>query len=545
MRATMMDYPLTLAHYLERAGTLLRDSEIATRLPDKSLHRYRFGDFHRRARRLASALARAGLKRSEPVATMMWNNHPHLEAYFGVPSAGGVLHTLNFRLHPDDIAYIANHAGDRFVLVDDVLLPLFEKVRPKIAPERVFVAALSGQPVPAGYESYEDLLATGDADDDLPALEEGEPCGVCYTSGTTGRPKGVVYSHRAMVLHTLAMCMTEPFGISQRDSVMPVVPMFHANGWGLPYAAPATGARLVLPGPHLDPVSLLDLAEAERVTLAAGVPTIWNGILQALDAEPQRWPLAQGLRTVVGGSAASEAMIRGFDRHGIRTIHAWGMTEMTPLGSAGTLKASMDGLDEDTQYRYRATQGTAMPFVDMRLMNDAGLAPWDGETMGELQVRGPWVAARYHASDEQKDKWTDDGWFGTGDVATIDAEGFMKITDRTKDLIKSGGEWISSVDLENALMGHPAVSEAAVIAARHEKWDERPLAVVVLKQGAQADGAALGRHLEARFAKWWLPDDYVFVDEIPRTSTGKFLKSALRARYEERLLSPESGAADG
>jgi fatty-acyl-CoA synthase len=537
MDGTMMDFPLTLPSILERAGKLFGKIEIVSRLPDKSLHRCTYADLHRRSRQLAAALQQAGLKRGERVATMMWNSYVHFEAYFGVPASGGVLHTLNFRLHADDIAYIANHAEDRFIIVDDVLLPLFEQVRDRLKVERVFVAPLSGKPVPEGYENYESFLEGAPDGFDYPDLDENEACGMCYTSGTTGRSKGVVYSHRAMVLHSLAECMTDCAALSQKDTVMPVVPMFHANAWGLPYATALVGAKTVMPGPHLDADSLLDLCEREQVTLAAGVPTIWFGILNALDENPGARKLHPKLRTLVGGSAAPEAMIRGFDKHGVHTIQAWGMTEMTPLGTVSTLKSYLEALPEDEQYALRAKQGLPVPFVEARVIDEKGEAPWDGETMGELQVRGPWVAASYYNPEAgAEDKWTDDGWFGTGDVVTIDAEGYVKITDRTKDLIKSGGEWISSVDLENALMGHPGVKEAAVIAVAHPKWQERPLAVVVAKEGAEVTPEALAEHLAASFAKWWVPEapaGYVFIEEIPRTSAGKFLKSALRERFSD------------
>jgi fatty-acyl-CoA synthase len=531
MHGLMMDYPLTLTHILERAGTLHRDREIATRLPDKSIHRYDFGAFYERTRRLANALQAAGLQPGDRVATMMWNTHVHLEAYFAIPAAGGVLHTLNFRLHADDIAYIVNHAEDRFIIVDDVLLPLFEQFKDKIKPERIIVSTLGGASDIGDYQTYESFIADASSDFTYPEIGENDACGMCYTSGTTGRPKGVLYSHRAVVLHTLALGMTDMFALTQRDTLMPVVPMFHANAWGTPFAAAFLGMRTVMPGAHLDAESLLELCDQEQVTIAAGVPTIWMGILQALDKEPGRWKLNPNLRTVVGGSAVTESMMRGFDKHGVRTVHAWGMTEMTPLGLVSNLKATMTDLTEDETYRVLTRQGTAVPLVDVRIFNDEGVAPWDGETMGELQVRGPWVSSGYYNPDEPSDKWTDDGWFGTGDVATIDTEGYVKLTDRTKDLIKTGGEWISSVDLENAIMGHPAVKEAAVIAVAHPKWDERPLAVVVLKDGASATAEDLTEHLRADFAKWWLPDGYVFAVEIPRTSTGKFLKTALREQY--------------
>jgi fatty-acyl-CoA synthase len=530
MQSTMMRFPLTLPHILERGGRLFGRRAIVTRLPDKSLRRSTFADFHRRARLLASALIRAGLKRGDRVATLMWNHWAHLEAYFGIPCAGGVLHTLNLRLSPEDIAYIANHAEDRFILVDDVLLPLLEKFAGRIRPERIIVFPFSGAPVPAGYESYEDFLATGTDDFAYPELDENEAAAMCYTSGTTGRPKGVVYSHRSTVLHCFAQSMCADL-IQPRDVLLPVVPMFHANAWGYPYTCVMLGAGIVFPGPHLDAESLLELAQRERVTLAAGVPTIWLGIIQQLDAHPEKWRMPP-VRMLVGGSAVPESLIRAFARHGHTVTQGWGMTETSPLATLALPKPTQDGLADDDHYALAATQGVPMPFVELRGMDDDGEIAWDGKTPGEIQVRGPWITGSYHHG-EDPDKFTPDGWLRTGDVATIDAEGFVRITDRTKDLIKSGGEWISSVDLENAIMSHPAVAEAAVVAVAHPKWMERPLAAVVRKPGAAVDAAEIRAHLEKKFAKWMVPDAYEFIDEIPRTSTGKFKKTALRERYRD------------
>ncbi len=538
MHGTMMNFPLTLTHVLERAGRLYGDSEIVSRLPDQSLHRHRYRDFYRRTRALAGALQGLGLQKGDRVATLMWNHYAHLEAYLAIPCAGGVLHTLNLRLHPDDIAYIANHARDRFLIVDDVLLPLLEKFKAQVRFERIFVVPLSGQPVADGYEDYEKLLA-GAAPFAPPVIDENDAAGMCYTSGTTGRPKGVVYTHRSIVLHSLATATVDCLGLSNRDTLCPIVPMFHVNAWGTPFTATMVGAKLAFPGPHLDAVNLLDLYESERVTLSAGVPTIWMGMLQALQKEPKRWTLQKDLRMVCGGAAAPESMIRAFDQFGLRVIHGWGMTETSPLGAVNFIKRELVDLSPDAQYAVRAKQGVPPPFVELRTMTESGEAPWDGKSMGELQIRGPWVAAAYHELPDEQDKWTHDGWFRTGDIAIMDAHGYVKIADRIKDLVKSGGEWISSVDLENALVAHPAVQEAAVIGVPHPKWDERPLAVVVLKAGQTATADELRAHLAPQFAKFWLPDAVVFVDAIPKTSTGKMLKATLREQFQNHFTQRE------
>ncbi|WP_207635146.1 long-chain fatty acid--CoA ligase [Thermaerobacter marianensis] len=538
----MMDFPLTLLTIFRRAEALFGHREIVTRLPDKSFHRYTYRDFTQRARRLAVALQELGVGRGDRVATLMWNQYQHLEAYFGIPAAGAVLHTLNLRLHPSELAYIVQHAGDKVLIVDRTLLPLYQQFKDHVQLEHVIVVGGS-VPAAAGPDGgtlldYEELLAAADPSRYRePDLDEREAAAMCYTSGTTGRPKGVLYSHRALVLHSLGTALPDGVGIGEADCCLPVVPMFHANAWGMPFTATMVGAKQVFPGPHLDPVSLLEDFAQERVTVTAGVPTIWLGILQELDKNPGRWDLSSLRAMLIGGSAAPKGMIRGFqERHGLRVVHGWGMTETSPVGTISRLPADLAGAPADVQYEVRAKQGRPLPLVEIRARNEQGIVPWDGQTMGELEIRGPWIAAAYYNAPEAADRWTDDGWLRTGDIVTIDPRGFVEIKDRDKDLVKSGGEWISSVALENELMAHPAVAEAAVIAVHHPKWQERPLAVVVLKEGHTATKEELIEFLRPKFAKWWLPDDVVFVPEIPRTSTGKFLKAALRERFRDHLV---------
>ncbi len=533
----MMDFPLTLSHLLERGRTFFPHSEIVSRNPDTSLHRYTYADFYARTCRLANALTRLGVKPGDRVATLSWNHYRHLEVYYGVPCMGAVVHTLNLRLHPNDLGYIARHAEDSVLVVDRSLWPLYEKFKDAVPGIRHVIVVPDAGPAPEGTLDYEALLAAESPRYDFPELDENSASMLCYTSGTTGHPKGVLYSHRSTVLHALACCMTDVTGMREVDAVLPVVPMFHAAAWGLVFDAVLTGAKLVFPGPHLDPPSLLDLMAAEKVTMAGGVPTIWIGILALLDQSPGKWDLSSMRSMLIGGSAAPPALIEGFrQRHGLEVVHAWGMTEMSPVGTMAKVKGPTRQAAPETQASARASQGFALPFVETRVAADDGtLLPWDGETMGELEVRGPWVASSYF-SDEGADRFTKDGWFKTGDVVTIDSHGYVRICDRSKDVIKSGGEWISSVALENALMAHPAVLEAAVFAAKHPKWDERPLAAVVLKEGQRVTREELTAHLAGQFAKMWLPDDYVFVPQVPRTSTGKFLKTKLREEYGDHLM---------
>ena len=536
MPGLMMDYPLTLSTIFRRAETLYAGREVVTRLADKSLRRTTYGDFAVRTRRLARALCGLGIRPGDRVATLGWNHAQHLEAYFGIPLAGAVLHTLNLRLHPDELAYIVNHAEDRAVLVDESLLPLWEQVCRQVTVPITIVVGATKTP-PDGCLEYERLLASSEPADDRGDPDERAAAAMCYTTGTTGNPKGVLYSHRALVLHTLGICLADSIALTERDVVTPVVPMFHANAWGLPFACVMVGAKMAMPGPHLDPASLLDLFQRERVTITAGVPTIWFGVLQLLDANPGRHDISSITRMFVGGSAVPQSLIEAFDRrYGIRIIQGWGMTEMSPLGSLAHVPLAMEGTGDEETFRYRAKQGRPLPFVEIRARNEDGLVPWDGQTMGELEVRGPWIASAYYKNPDAGDRFTDDGWFRTGDIVTIDATGTIQVQDRSKDLIKSGGEWISSVALECALMGHPSVAEAAVIPVTHPKWDERPLAAVVLKPGAVASPSDLRSFLAPQFPKFWLPDAFEFVDAIPRTSAGKFKKSALRERFKDYQL---------
>lgn len=540
MRSTMMAVPLSLNHLLERAGTLFGQGEIVSRLPDKSLRRHSYAEYYRRTRALASALQKLGLRKGDRVATLCWNHHAHLECYFGIPAAGGVMHTLNLRLAPDEIGWIAGNAEDRFLVVDDVLLPLYRQFAHLHKFEKVIVFPFSGAPVPDGFADYEALLDAADPDGFRYAEhDENDPVAMCYTSGTTGRPKGVVYSHRSTVLHTLVASLGDFWGLRGTDVVMPVTPMFHANSWGMPYGAVMMGVKLVFPGPHLHPDDLLDLMQVEPPTLSLGVPTIWMSLIQTYDAAQAegsqnkgRWKLPAGMRSLVGGAAVPEALIRAFDRHGIWIEQGWGMTETSPVCTISYPRAELRDASADEKYRRAAMAGVPVPLVDLRVQGDDGGQPWDGKSVGEIQVRGPFITGSYHNVPVEAEKFTADGWLRTGDVASVDPLGFVRITDRTKDLIKSGGEWISSVDLENALMAHPAVAEAAVIAIPDPKWSERPLACVVRKPGAGVSTEDLDAHLlQHSFAKWQLPERYEFIEAVPRTSTGKFWKLKLRERF--------------
>ena len=529
----MMDYQLTLPTILRRAESLFAKKEIITRLPDKSIHRYTYQDLALRAKKLAVALHQLGVRKGDRVATLCWNHYQHLEAYFAVPCMGAVIHPLNLRLSPDDLAYIVNHAEDKVIIVDQVLLPLFEKFKPAIHVSKIIVIKQSNEPLPVGYLNYEEVIANGNESAFEP-FEDDEYAAafMCYTSGTTGKPKGVLYTHRSIMLHAMAFMSTCcGLSLTERDVLLPIVPMFHASAWGFPYNCTFIGTTQVFPGPYLDPENLLQLFESEKVTLTAGVPTVMMAIKNKLDVEPGKYKLS--LRTIViGGSSAPRFLVKSFDeQYGIQILHSWGMTEMSPLGSTSVVTSRMEHKPKEEQYDQAMKQGMPAPFVEIRGRNEFGFIPWDGETMGELEVRGPWVISSYYNDPEPAGKFTSDGWFKTGDIVSIGEDGFIEIKDRSKDVIKSGGEWISSVALENSLMGHPCVLEAAVIAIPDEKWMERPFAYVVVREGKEVSHDQLNEFLADKFARFWIPDGYKFITAIPKTSVGKFLKSALRDQH--------------
>jgi len=533
MRGLMMDYPLTLTHFLERAHRLFPRKEVVTRTAG-GLHRYTYADVYRRVCRLANALASLGVKPGDRVGTFAWNTHRHLELYLGVPCAGAVLHTLNIRLFPEQITFIVNHAADGVIFVDESLLPALEPLAPQLETVRTFVVMGDG-PLPdtslKRAVRYEDLLAAAREDYAFPVLDEHTAAGMCYTSGTTGNPKGVVYSHRALFLQSLAQSTADAFSLGEADVVMPVVPMFHANAWGLPYSATMVGATQIYPGAQPTPEDIAHLIEECRVTVTGGVPTVLIGILAAM--EKRRFDLSSLRCVPCGGSAVPQALIERYQNLGVTVVQAWGMTETAPLATLSRPRSTMADWGDAERFAVRAKQGMPVPGVELRIVGDDGsVLPWDGKTFGELQVRGPWIVGEYY-NDPRSAEAFQDGWFRTGDIATLDPDGYMQITDRAKDVIKSGGEWISSVELENAIMAHPHVLEAAVIGLPHERWQERPLACVVAKPGVELSKQEVLAHLESRVAKWWMPEDVVFIDALPKTSVGKIAKRDLRDRFKD------------
>ena len=538
MQGLMMNRQLMISGLLQHAGQNHGDTEIVSRLPVGGTHRYTYADAQRRSRQLARVLLSLGVRAGDRIGTLAWNTHRHFEIYYAVSGMAAICHTINPRLFPEQIAYIANHADDGYIFFDVNFATLVEALAPQCPGVKGWVALCSREQMPGtampNLHCYEDLLAAQSDDYEWPQFDENTASSLCYTSGTTGNPKGVLYSHRSTVLHAYGSSLPDALGASACDSILPAVPMFHVNAWGLPYACALTGAKLVMPGPHLDGASLYSIFEEEGVTMSAGVPTIWLGLLQHLQGQKLR--LSTVKRLVIGGSAAPPAMIRAFDEQfGITVVHAWGMTEMSPLGTLNAGKHKHRSLPVEERDRIRLKQGRNICGVELKIVDGDGNAlPHDGQAFGDLLVRGPWVTSGYYKA-EGDDAFLD-GWFRTGDVATIDPDGYMQITDRSKDVIKSGGEWISSIDLENIAVAHPAVAEAAVIGAAHPKWDERPLLVVVRKAGQNASCEELLAFYEGKVAKWWIPDDVIFVDDLPHTATGKLSKLQLRERLRDYRL---------
>jgi len=545
MLGQMMQQPLLISSLLRHAERHHGEQHVVSRRVEGDIHRYTYRDMARRSRQMAKAMTALGVQPGTRVGTMAWNGYRHLELYYAVSGSGAVLHTLNPRLHPDQVVWIADHAEDHVLCFDKTFLPLVETVASRLATVKHFVLMVDKDQMPIhstipGLLCYEDLVAGQDDRFEWPQLDENSASSLCYTSGTTGNPKGVLYSHRSTVLHTYASSLPDALNLSGRDALLPVVPMFHVNAWGLPYSACMVGAKLVLPGAGLDGASLYALFEAEGVTVSAGVPTVWQGLLAHVQANAQRFSTMR--RTIIGGSACPPSMMNTFEEtYGVQVIHAWGMTELSPIGTVGILKGSQESLPVADRRAIQSKQGRGVFGIDMKIVDENGTElPWDGKASGELMVRGHWVVDQYIKGESSP---LADGWFPTGDVANIDANGFMQITDRAKDVIKSGGEWIGSIDLENIAMAHPAVAMAACIAATHPKWDERPLLVVVKKPGMDLRKEELLAFYEGRIAKWWTPDDVVFVDSIPLGATGKMLKNRLRDAYKDHLVNGGAGNA--